>query len=329
VTGRRDRRAADRERGRGPGGRSRQFGASPPAKGGYLTVGVAFVAVLGLLAWYLLSQGPVVRDGSPSWSPDSKQIAYYSERDGKGDLFIMNADGSNVQQLTDLPSDEGSPAFSPDGRQLAFDTDRDGNFEIYVINVAGGRTSRLTSHPGRDVSPAWSPDGKTLAFMSDRDSKPEFDVYLMNADGSGVRRLTAGQSNWFPQFSPDGQRLAFHVWRDVTVFDLATRAAKQLTHDPQNGMHPTWFPDGHRLAFMSWRNGRTALFTVNDDGSNEQPLLQMPTGSAIDPRCSPDGKRVAFVHVPEESADAAQNAALPRAIYTVEVASGRVTRVSR
>ena len=80
--------------------------------------------------------------------------------------------------------------------------------------------------------------------------------------------------------------------------DFATRTDPQLTHDPANGMYPTWSRDSQRIAFMSWRNGRTEIFTMNADGSNQQPIVTMPRGGAIDPRWSPDGTRIAFVNVP-------------------------------
>jgi Tol biopolymer transport system component len=75
--------------------------------------------------------------------------------------------------------------------------------------------------------------------------------------------------------------------------------AKRLTSDPENGMHPSWSPDGKRIAFMSWRTGRTELFTMNADGSDQKKLLTLDKGGAIDPRWSPDGSRIAFVHLPE------------------------------
>ena len=70
-------------------------------------------------------------DGSPSWSPDGRRIAFDSTRDGNREIYVMNADGSGVTRLTHNPADDGYPAWSPDGRHIAFDSDRDGNREIY------------------------------------------------------------------------------------------------------------------------------------------------------------------------------------------------------
>jgi TolB protein len=283
---------------------------------------------------YLVSEytrRPPTRDGAPSWSPDSRQIAFYAEQaGGTADVFVLDLDSGATDPLFTSPdADEGAPAFSPDGTRIAYDSDVSGNFEIYVMPRGNRTATRLTQHPARDLAPDWSPDGRHIVFMSDRDAKPEFDVYRMRADGSEVERLTQGATHWFPQYSPDGTKLAMHVWRDVHVLDLATRRLRRLTTDPQNGMYPTWSPDGQRIAFMSWRNGPTEIFTMNADGSDQQMLVRMPRGSAIDPRWSPDGKFIVFVHVPEESVHGAQSAAQSRILYTVELASGRLRRLSR
>jgi Tol biopolymer transport system component len=279
-------------------------------------VAVTLAAVGAWALWTKVNTTQAVRDGAPNWSPDSKRIVYYSERGGPADLWVMDATGENRRQLTNTPADEGGPAFSPDGSEIAFDTDRDGNFEIYVMNQDGGNVRRLTNHPGKDLAPAWARGRKRIAFMSDRDSHPYFDIYVM-------------KSNWFPQFSPDGSKVAFHVWRDVHVLDLLTNTVTKLTFDPANGMYPTWSRDGQRLAFMSWRNGRNEIFTMDADGENQQPIISMPRGGAIDPRWSPDGKMIAFVNVEEETAHDEQNQDHHRIIYVVELASGKTTRLSR
>jgi Tol biopolymer transport system component len=296
------------------------------------------LAVVATLAggWYLwdyYSRRPPTRAGAASWSPSGKEIVFYAEQDGgKADLFVMDRDGSNVRPIVQTPNaDEGSPAFSPDGTKIAYDSDEAGagNFEIYVVPLGGGNRRRLTQHPARDLAPAWAPDGQSIAFMSDRDSRPEFDVYRMTPEGSNVERLTKDATHWFPQYSPDGTRLAMHVWRDVHILDLSTRRMRRLTTDPLNGMYPTWSPDGTRIAFMSWRNGATQLFTMNADGSDQQMIVSMPRGSAIDPRWSPDGDFIAFVHVPEETVHGQQTPDQQRLIYTVELSSGRIRRLSR
>jgi TolB protein len=80
----------------------------------------------------------------------------------------MNADGSNVVNLTNHSADDGRPAWSPDDERIAFISNRDGNYEIYVMNADGSDPQRYTNHPELDAFPEWSPDGQYIAFRSDR-----------------------------------------------------------------------------------------------------------------------------------------------------------------
>ena len=294
-----------------------------------ITITVVPLLVLGWLAWDRYGRGSPTRDGAPSWSPDGREIIYYSEQaNGKADIFVMNADGTNHRALTSTPeADEGSPAFSPDGKRIAFDTDRDGNYEIYVADADGRNQRRLTKHPGRDLSPAWSMDSRSIAFMSDRAGKG-FDIFIMDADGSNPQQLTKTTSSWFPQFSPDGDHLAMHIQRDVHVLDLKTREFRRLTTDPLNGMYPSWSKDG-RMAFMSWRNGKTELFTMFTNGENQELLVTMPRGGAIDPRWSPDGHRIVFVHTPDAIPTETQSSDRWRVIYVIDLETRKMTRLSR
>lgn len=294
---------------------------------------VAAVSLVVLLTgywWY--SRRDLARDGAPSWFPDSRALVFSAEVGaGRADIFRMNADGTGRERLIADPANDSAPAVSPDGSLIAFESDRDGNYEIYVAGVDGRSPRRLTHNPARDQAPAWSPDGRRIVFTSDRDHRAGADVYVMNADGTGVERLTSDLAHWAPQFSPDGGRIAVQVNRDVQVIDLADGTSRRLTDDPRNGMNPTWAPDGQRIAFVTTRNGQAEIFTMNADGTDQTRLVTMARGNAIDPRWSPDGARIAFVLVPDAPAATSSRPSAEdlQAIYTVEVASGIVTRLSR
>ena len=126
----------------------------------------------------------------PSWSPDGKQVALVSIKDGFGmGIYVVDADGANQQRLTDELSHEWAPAWSPDGERIAFVSDRDENWEIYMMDADGGNQRRLTKNLSPDMAPSWSPDGERIAFVSDRDGN--WEIYVMNADGARqVRRRT-------------------------------------------------------------------------------------------------------------------------------------------
>ena len=137
------------------------------------------------------------KDRDSRWSPDGKKIAFASSfrdvngHDLKGEIYVMNADGTNTTRLTNNIDFDRSPSWSPDGEKIAFTSDRDGNTEIYVMNATDGtNTTRLTYISAIDDEPRWSPDGEKIAFVSLRD-QISTEIYVMNAtDGSDVTRLT-------------------------------------------------------------------------------------------------------------------------------------------
>ncbi|MGC8801438.1 MAG: TolB family protein [Chloroflexus sp.] len=99
-----------------------------------------------------------VNDRFARVSPDGKQIAFASDRDGNWEIYVMNSDGSNVRRLTNNPATDDAPTWSPDGRQLAFASDRDSDFEIYILNVSDGTiTQQVTQNTAQDRWPLWNP----------------------------------------------------------------------------------------------------------------------------------------------------------------------------
>jgi PKD repeat protein len=153
-----------------------------------------------------LTNDPAV-DISPAWSPDGSKIAFASDRTGTSQLFVMNADGSGVTQLTHGAGPAGRPAWSPDGSRIAFDCHlASDNSDICSIASDGTDLVRLTDAPGWDVAAAWSPDGTRIAFLTQSGWRTV--AATMNADGSGVSVLGSGISASALAWSQDGARLA-------------------------------------------------------------------------------------------------------------------------
>ena len=140
----------------------------------YVAAGVAVVAIAMLAAKFLVRTQVDWKDGSPAWSPDGKRIAFYSERDGNSEIYVMSAEGGAATRLTNSKADEGYPAWSPDGRTISFDSDRDGNFDVFAMDVNGSNVRPLSGHPRARRLGQLVPRRAARSFMSDRDGG--FDV---------------------------------------------------------------------------------------------------------------------------------------------------------
>ena len=225
------------------------------------------------------------------------RIAFYSDRDGDYEIYLMNGDGSNVTQLTYNPAFDGVPGWSPDGSRIAFNSDRDGDYEIYLMDADGSNVTQLTYNSADDVVPRWSPDGRRIAFYSDRDGDEE--IYLMNADGSNVTQLTDNSATEYdPSWSPDGERIAFHSDRDgdyeIYLMNADGSNVTQLTYNPAVDGVPYWSPDGRRIAFQSDRDGDYEIYVMDADGSNVTQLTYNPADD-LQAHWSPDGEHFVFL----------------------------------
>jgi Tol biopolymer transport system component len=217
----------------------------------------------------------------------------------------------------------GSEEADPD---LVVVSTRDRDYALYAVSTSGGGEQRLTdadvdpSTPEGlffQTDPAWSPDGGTIAFASARAGT--FDLYTMDADGSGTRPLTATSENdRQPTWSPDGARIAFARGATAHLFvvDVDGSGARRVTDDQSEETDPAWSPDGSWIAYARRPGGTSVrdLWLVRPDGSQRRRLTTLG-GVAEGPSWSPDGRRLAF----------SANVGERLAIYTIQ-ADGKNAR---
>jgi len=147
-------------------------------------------------------------DFFPAWSPDASEIVFYGHRGGQnGQLYLINADGSNVRNLSNNDAHESDPAWSVNN-EITFESHITGNADVWVMNGDGTERRNITKHPAQDHFGDWSPDGQQIVFSSDRSGSEN--LYIMNRDGSGLRQLTdSPEIDRWPTWSRDGKIIAF------------------------------------------------------------------------------------------------------------------------
>ena len=247
-----------------------------------------------------LSDGGV--DDLPAWSPDGRQIAFSSRRGDTSQIYVMRSDGSAERRLTTGPGSATDPAWSPDGTRIAFTRVAERSTgDIHVIGTDGRGETRLTDPtipteqiPPSDDQAAWSPDGTRIAFVSNRDAGLDYEIWVMNADGSALVRLTRTRElelDLAPAWSPDGSLLAFSRGRGERTAIWTMRpdgsAARRLR---DRAGEPAWSPDGRRIAYTGFRNAGAHIYTMRADGRAQVRVTRFRQ-SAVEPAWRPRAPR--------------------------------------
>jgi Tol biopolymer transport system component/L-ascorbate metabolism protein UlaG (beta-lactamase superfamily)/putative intracellular protease/amidase len=262
---------------------------------------------------------------SPSTGDDSGGlIAFVSTRDGNGEIYVMDADGSDLRRLTNWRQWDGYPTWSPDGKHIAFYSYlKKHEWVIKAIDVAGGNPRPLTDNGICDGAPHWSPDGTRIAYTSDADCTARHrEVYVMNADGSGQTNLTQNDADDMgSSWSPDSQQIAFSSDRDgdyeIYIMNPGGGDARQLTDNDAQDLMAAWSPSGNEIAFVSDRDGNDEIYLMDVRGNNVQRLTDNAVADWF-PFWSPDGSQFVFSSKRDGNLD----------VYVMDTDGGNVHRLT-
>ena len=201
-----------------------------------------------------LTRNPA-NDWGPDWAPDGTTIVFNSDRDGQPmGGFLVRADGSNLHRI---PTDAWVeyPTWAPNGKRIAFmGGTTPAEYDIWAVDLDGRHLRQLTDSPGSDGWPAWSPDGSRIAFTSVRDDcsysdapdcrstgdiGPHHDIWVINADGTGLARVTS-EFGQFVAWSPDGQYLLVSGYDLYVIRPDGSGRASVDVHGVAGGLLPDW-----------------------------------------------------------------------------------------
>ena len=227
-------------------------------------------------------------------APKTAKIVFTSTRDGDAEIYIMNVDGSQQENLTRNGARDGAPVWSPTGEHIAFHSDRHGIRDIYIMDADGKNVRKVLKDVVYREFPTWSPDGKKLAYHRAFSEA----IYAADIDERTEEHVvSSGRIAGFPAWSPDGSEIVFTyrfphglgktVLRVINVNTHKETTLFEADEFPATLIHAAWSPDGSKIAFFWAQKG---MYVINRNGGE---LKKLVTGSA--PAWSPLGDKVLYI----------------------------------
>ncbi len=240
-------------------------------------------------------------DRYASYSPNGKHIIFESDRNGNWEIYRMDVNGQNQEQISFHESDDRQPAWHPDGDKIVFQSNRGGKFELYEFCLEKRSTKKLPTPDikGEAIFAGYSPDGNSIAF-SHRKSTDEAEIVLMTTEGRLIKRLgDNGFRSFYPRWSPDGAHILFFSRHqtdnqddEIYLVNKDGTGERRLTNWPTHNFCPDWSPDGSKIAYVtSMADSRPEIYVMNADGTNKLRITHNEDGDTL-PSWSPDGEKL-------------------------------------
>jgi Tol biopolymer transport system component len=241
---------------------------------------------------------------TPAPTSNVGQIVFNERSVGPANIYRINTDGTNLQQLTNTTSyADYAPSWSSDGNQIGFYSDRSGNWEVYVMDTEGNNIQQITDTSANGFTsshPSWSPDGSQIAFtgvLNYSSMSYNEEIYIMDADGTNVHRITNQANGDFgASWSPLGDLIAFTSTipfpkQYLYLVDPVGGYVRKVT--PFYGGQASWSPDGSLIAFAgtTFNSGRNDIYILDI----EKSAITLLVDNAHSPTWSPDGCFMAYV----------------------------------
>ena len=218
---------------------------------------------------------------TPTFSPIEDKIAYatYFPENDNYDIFLMDEDGSNKENLTNTTSYEKFPQFSPDGSFLIYQGWQKGKMDIFFLSLIDKNNINVTrNHKSNDIishGNSFTPDGESIVFTSERDGNRN--IYTMRLNGEDLNQITSDLSNDYePIFSPDGESIIFTSERDgnkeIYLYSLISKKIKNLTNNSGDDWNPRFYQDGRKIVFQSDRDGNWEIYLMNLNGKYQRNI---------------------------------------------------------